>query len=141
MHQISGRLPALGSARKPSGSSSRLQRPSGPSRQRAVPEVRQLGHRTVLVQCLLVAWRPAVGAGLGWAILAALLADDNSGLSGSYCSTISARRFCGSRTPSAVGTSRPFLPAPIVVISPPGTPSVTRPSLTAAARRSLRPWL
>ena len=31
--------------------------------------------------------------------------------------TISTRRFCGSRTPSAVLTSRPFSPAPITLIA------------------------
>src|SRR5579862_2748635 len=56
-----------------------------------------------------------------------------------YCSTISARRFCGSRTPSAVGTRSPFLPTPTVVISLAETPSVTSWVLTAAARRSERP--
>jgi hypothetical protein len=54
----------------------------------------------------------------------------------SYWMTISTRRFCGSRTPSAVGTRRPCSPRPITAIACAGTPSRTRASLTALARRS-----
>src|SRR4029453_8800943 len=50
--------------------------------------------------------------------------------------TLSTRRFCGSRTPSPVCTSRPCSPRPITVIACAGTPSRTRASLTAFARRS-----
>src|SRR5215475_6066230 len=50
--------------------------------------------------------------------------------------TISTRRFCGSRTPSAVGTKRPFSPMPITVMACAGTPLRTKASLTALARRS-----
>ena len=53
-----------------------------------------------------------------------------------YWMTISTRRFCGSRTPSAVGTSRPCSPRPMTVIAGAGTPSRTNASLTALARRS-----
>ena len=56
--------------------------------------------------------------------------------SSSYWTTISTRRFCGSRTPSAVGTSRPFSPTPMTVMAVAGTPSRTSASLTALARRS-----
>ncbi len=49
--------------------------------------------------------------------------------------SIVARRFCASRTPSAVGTSRPVLPTPTASISPAGNPSATRPFLTEVARR------
>ena len=54
----------------------------------------------------------------------------------SYCTTISTRRFCGSRTPSPVCTSRPCSPRPITLIAWAGTPSRTRASFTALARRS-----
>jgi hypothetical protein len=54
----------------------------------------------------------------------------------SYCSTISTRRFCGSRTPSGVGTSRPPLPTPTTAMAVAGTPFCTSASLTALARRS-----
>ena len=54
----------------------------------------------------------------------------------SYWMTISTRRFCGSRTLSPVGTSRPFSPMPMTVIACAGTPSRTSASLTALARRS-----
>ena len=53
-----------------------------------------------------------------------------------YWMTISTRRFCGSRTPSAVWTSRPCSPRPITAIACAGTPSRTRASFTAFARRS-----
>ena len=53
-----------------------------------------------------------------------------------YWMTISTRRFCGSRTPSAVWTRRPASPRPITVIACAGTPSRTRASFTALARRS-----
>jgi NRAMP (natural resistance-associated macrophage protein)-like metal ion transporter len=55
---------------------------------------------------------------------------------GVYCTTISTRRFCGSRTPSPVCTSRPCSPRPITEIACAGTPSRTRASFTALARRS-----
>ena len=54
----------------------------------------------------------------------------------SYWMTISTRRFCGSRTPSPVGTSSWLSPLPMTVIAWAGTPSRTRASLTALARRS-----
>ena len=54
----------------------------------------------------------------------------------SYWRTISTRRFCGSRTPSAVGTSGWLSPLPTTEIAVAGTPSRTRASLTALARRS-----
>src|SRR5881394_1121661 len=53
-----------------------------------------------------------------------------------YWMTISTRRFCGSRTPSAVGTSGWLSPRPTTAIAVAGTPSRTRASLTALARRS-----
>ena len=53
-----------------------------------------------------------------------------------YWTTISTRRFCGSRTPSPVGTSGLDSPRPITVMEAAGTPSRTRASLTALARRS-----
>ena len=55
---------------------------------------------------------------------------------GAYCTTISTRRFCGSRTPSPVCTRRPCSPRPTTLIACAGTPSRTRASLTALARRS-----
>ena len=54
----------------------------------------------------------------------------------SYWMTISTRRFCGSRTLSPVGTSSWLSPLPMTVIAWAGTPSRTRASLTALARRS-----
>ena len=54
----------------------------------------------------------------------------------SYWTTISTRRFCGSRTLSPVGTSSWLSPLPMTVIACAGTPSRTRASLTALARRS-----
>ena len=53
-----------------------------------------------------------------------------------YWMTISTRRFCGSRTPSPVCTSRPCSPRPTTEIACAGTPSRTRASFTALARRS-----
>jgi hypothetical protein len=53
-----------------------------------------------------------------------------------YWTTISTRRFCGSRTLSPVGTSSWVSPLPMTVIACAGTPSRTRASLTALARRS-----
>ena len=53
-----------------------------------------------------------------------------------YWMTISTRRFCGSRTLSPVGTSSWVSPLPMTVIACAGTPSRTRASLTALARRS-----
>ena len=53
-----------------------------------------------------------------------------------YWITISTRRFCGSRTPSAVCTRRPCSPRPITAIAVAGTPSRTSASLTVFARRS-----
>jgi DNA ligase (NAD+) len=57
-------------------------------------------------------------------------------LGSSYWMTISTRRFCGSRTLSPVGTSSWLSPLPMTVIAWAGTPSRTRASLTALARRS-----
>jgi hypothetical protein len=54
---------------------------------------------------------------------------------------ISTRRFCGSRTPSAVGTSGLDSPRPIVVIEVAGTPSRTSSAFTASARRTESFWL
>ena len=54
---------------------------------------------------------------------------------------ISTRRFCGSRTPGPVGTSRFVSPKPCVVIAFAGTPSLISSALTALARRIDRPWL
>ena len=54
----------------------------------------------------------------------------------SYWMTISTRRFCGSRTPSPVCTSRPCSPRPTTLIACAGTPSRTKASFTALARRS-----
>src|SRR5215469_56296 len=48
---------------------------------------------------------------------------------------ISTRRFCGSRTPSAVGTRGFSLPYQLVSIAAAGTPSRTRAALTVSARR------
>ena len=53
-----------------------------------------------------------------------------------YWTTISTRRFCGSRTLSPVGTSSWLSPLPMTVIAWAGTPSRTSASLTALARRS-----
>ena len=58
-----------------------------------------------------------------------------------YWRTISTRRFWGSRTPSPVGTSGSVSPLASVKMPVAGKPMVVRTSLTAAARRSLRPWL
>ena len=52
-----------------------------------------------------------------------------------YWTTISTRRFCGSRTLSPVGTSSCVSPLPMTVIACAGTPSRTSASLTALARR------
>src|SRR5260370_25864854 len=50
--------------------------------------------------------------------------------------TISTRRFCGSRTPSGVGTSRPFSPLPTTEIAVTRTPATkTTPTARAAIRR------
>ena len=54
---------------------------------------------------------------------------------------ISTRRFCGSRTPGPVGTSRCVSPKPWMVIAFCGTPSLTSSACTAWARRTDRPWL
>src|SRR5580700_10106915 len=54
---------------------------------------------------------------------------------------ISTRRFCGSRTPGPVGTSRWVSPKPWMAIAPFGTPSLTSSAATAWARRIDRPWL
>ena len=59
-----------------------------------------------------------------------------SSVRASYWTTISTRRFCGSRTLSPVGTSSWLSPLPMTVIACAGTPSRTRASLTALARRS-----
>jgi len=54
---------------------------------------------------------------------------------------ISTRRFCGSRTPGPVGTSRCVSPNPWMLIACRGTPSFTSSAATAWARRTDRPWL
>ncbi len=59
----------------------------------------------------------------------------------SYLMMISTRRFCGSRTPAPVGTSRWVSPKPEMAIDEAGTPSLTSSALTAWARRTDRPWL
>jgi len=59
----------------------------------------------------------------------------------SYRSTISTRRFCGSRTPSAVWTNGRVWPKPCVVIASRGTPKRTSSAATFCARRIERPWL
>ena len=58
-----------------------------------------------------------------------------------YGKTISTRRFCGSRTPGAVGTRGSFMPRPVTTISLRGTPSPSRADATALARRSESRWL
>ena len=58
-----------------------------------------------------------------------------------YLMMISTRRFCGSRTPGPVGTSRCVSPKPWMVIALSGTPSLTNSASTALARRIDRPWL
>jgi len=58
-----------------------------------------------------------------------------------YGKTISTRRFCGSRTPSGVGTRGSFIPRPATIISLRGTPRPSRATATALARRSERRWL
>ena len=55
--------------------------------------------------------------------------------------TISTRRFCGSRTPGPVGTSKCVSPKPWMVMAFFGTPSLTSSACTAWARRTDRPWL
>ena len=50
--------------------------------------------------------------------------------------TISTRRFCGSRTPSAVGTRGSFMPRPATTMSLRGMPNRSRATATALARRS-----
>jgi hypothetical protein len=54
---------------------------------------------------------------------------------------ISTRRFCASRTPAPVGTSRLVSPSPWALMALCGTPSRTSSAATARARRSERPWL
>lgn len=54
---------------------------------------------------------------------------------------ISTRRFCGSRTPGPVGTSRCVSPKPWITIALFATPSLTNSAATAWARRTDRPWL
>ena len=54
---------------------------------------------------------------------------------------ISTRRFCGSRTPGPVGTSRCVSPKPWIVMALAGTPSLTSSACTALARRTDSPWL
>lgn len=56
-----------------------------------------------------------------------------------HCMTISTRRFCGSRTPAPVGTSRWVWPNPRMVMAAGGTPSRTSSPATACARRTERP--
>jgi hypothetical protein len=58
-----------------------------------------------------------------------------------YGNTISTRRFCGSRTPSAVGTRWSFLPRPLTTMLCRGTPNRTRALATLFARRSESRWL
>ncbi len=58
-----------------------------------------------------------------------------------YGKTISTRRFCGSRTPSGVGTRGSFMPRPATSISLRGTPRCSRAAATAFARRSESRWL
>ena len=58
-----------------------------------------------------------------------------------YGKTISTRRFCGSRTPSGVGTRRSFLPRPLTTMSLRGTPRRSSAAATALARRSESRWL
>ena len=55
--------------------------------------------------------------------------------------TISTRRFCGSRTPSAVGTSGSDSPTPRSTIRLSATPSVTSSRRTASPRRTDSAWL
>jgi len=52
--------------------------------------------------------------------------------------TIWTRRFCGSLTPSAVGTSRSRLPLATISISDEGMPSFSSWAATDSARRRLR---
>jgi len=54
----------------------------------------------------------------------------------SYGKRISTRRFCGSRTPAAVGTRGSFMPRPVTAISLRATPRAARAVATAFARRS-----
>jgi hypothetical protein len=58
-----------------------------------------------------------------------------------YRRIISTRRFCGSRTPGPVGTSRSVCPKPRMEMALAGTPSRTSSPATACARRSERPML
>jgi hypothetical protein len=58
-----------------------------------------------------------------------------------YGNMISTRRFCGSRTPGAVGTRGSFMPRPVTTISLRGTPRRSRAAATALARRSESRWL
>jgi len=60
---------------------------------------------------------------------------------GDYGKTISTRRFCGSRTPGAVGTRGSFMPRPVMAMSLRGTPSFSSAAATALARRSESRWL
>src|SRR4029077_10288147 len=53
-----------------------------------------------------------------------------------YGKTISTRRFCGSRTPSAVGTRWSFLPRPLTAIACRATPLRASALATLLARRS-----
>ena len=54
---------------------------------------------------------------------------------------ISTRRFCGSRTPGPVWTSKRLNPKPWAVIAARGTPCRTSSAATASARRTDRTWL
>src|SRR6185437_3840998 len=56
-------------------------------------------------------------------------------LGSEYHIEISTRRFCGSRTPSAVGTRGFSLPCQLSSIAEAGTPSRTSAALTVSARR------
>ena len=58
-----------------------------------------------------------------------------------YGETISTRRFCGSRTPLAVGTRLSFSPRPLTIIWFCGTPSAAIALATLLARRSESRWL
>ena len=85
---------------------------------------------SILAICNSTLRRPPrpTNVGRGWRFLVNVLVG--------HWITISTRRFCGSRTPSAVLTRRPASPRPITVIAVAGTPSRTSASLTVFARRS-----
>ena len=75
------------------------------------------------------------GSGSGGGGGGAATTGAGSGAGGGCGTTISTRRLRGSRTPSAVGTSRSSSPRPTVTMSVAGTPRRTSSSATASARR------